>query len=41
MHELRVATEIMEIVRQEMIRRKLTGIKEVGVRLGALSGFDA
>ena len=40
-HELRVATEIIEIVRQEMERRRLSGIREVGLRLGALSGFDA
>ncbi|MEW5922719.1 MAG: hydrogenase maturation nickel metallochaperone HypA [Candidatus Zixiibacteriota bacterium] len=41
MHELRVATEIIEIVQSEMDRLKLSGIKEVGLRLGALSGFDA
>jgi len=41
MHELRVATEIIEIVCKEMERRKLSGLKEVGLRLGALSGFDA
>ncbi|PKK85024.1 MAG: hypothetical protein CVT49_00340 [candidate division Zixibacteria bacterium HGW-Zixibacteria-1] len=41
MHELRVATEIIEIVQNEMNRLKLSGIKEVGLRLGALSGFDA
>ena len=41
MHELRVATEIIEIVLGEMDRLKLSGVKEVGLRLGALSGFDA
>ena len=41
MHELRVATEIIEIVQGEMERRGLSGIKEAGLRLGALSGFDA
>ena len=41
MHELRVATEIVEIVQQEMNRLNLSGIKEIGLRLGALSGFNA
>jgi hydrogenase nickel incorporation protein HypA/HybF len=40
MHELRIAAEIIDIVRGEMEKRNLTRLKEIGLRLGPLSGVD-
>jgi len=40
MHELQVATQIIEIVQQEMESRKLAAVSAIGVRVGALSGFN-
>lgn len=40
MHELYIATEIISIIQEEMAKRHLNRIKEVGIRLGALSGVD-
>jgi len=40
MHELQIATEIINIVEREMVQRHLDKIGAIGVRLGALSGFD-
>ncbi|MDZ7267534.1 MAG: hydrogenase maturation nickel metallochaperone HypA [candidate division KSB1 bacterium] len=38
MHELSIATAIVETVLQEMQRRQLPAVSAVGVRVGALSG---
>lgn len=40
MHELQAAIQIIEMVRKEMDRRKFTEIGRIGVRIGALSGFN-
>ena len=40
MHELSIAREIITIVQEEMVKRDLNGVKEVSVRLGALTGVD-
>jgi len=40
MHELGIATEIINIVQHEMIKRHLDKIKTIGLRIGALSGVD-
>jgi hydrogenase nickel incorporation protein HypA/HybF len=40
MHELRIVTEIIGIVNKEMHNRGLSGLSEVGVNLGALTGID-
>jgi hydrogenase nickel incorporation protein HypA/HybF len=40
MHELQAASRILEIVERELNRRNLGKIKKVGVRVGAMSGFD-
>lgn len=40
MHELQVASEIIDIVRDEMNKRNLSRIRTVGLRLGAMSGFN-
>jgi len=40
MHELQIATEIIKIVEGEMKKRNLERIKSIGVRMGALSGFN-
>jgi len=40
MHELSIAQEIIAIVQEEMARHNLRGVREVKVRLGALSGID-
>ncbi len=40
MHELKIATEIIETVQAEMIRRDLERIGAVGLAVGALSGVD-
>jgi hydrogenase nickel incorporation protein HypA/HybF len=40
MHELQAARQIIEIVRKEMGRKNLIRITSVGVRVGALSGFN-
>lgn len=40
MHELRIATEIIETVQAEMNRRHLETIGEIGLAIGALSGVD-
>jgi hydrogenase nickel incorporation protein HypA/HybF len=41
MHELQVARNIIEIVTREMTERNLSGVREIGLRLGALSGVNA
>ena len=41
MHELQVARNIIEIVTREMTERNLSGVREVGLRLGTLSGVNA
>ena len=40
MHELSIATGIIKIVEKVMIKEKVTGVKTVGLRLGALAGVD-
>ncbi len=40
MHELRIATEIIETVQAEMNRRDLERIGAVGLAIGALCGVD-
>lgn len=40
MHELRIATEVIETVQAEMSRRCLDRIGEIGLAIGALSGVD-
>jgi len=40
MHELRIAAEIIRIVEQVAAEEKLTEIRGVGLRLGALTGID-
>lgn len=40
MHELSIAMEIITIVQEEIVKRNLNGVKEVNVRLGALTGVD-
>ena len=40
MHELSIAMEIIDIIQQETIKRKLKSISEVGVSIGAISGID-
>jgi hydrogenase nickel incorporation protein HypA/HybF len=40
MHELGIALEIMNIVEDQMSKRSLDRLKEVGVRVGSLSGVD-
>jgi len=40
MHELQAALEIINIVRDEMNKRNLSRIRTVGLRLGAISGFN-
>jgi hydrogenase nickel incorporation protein HypA/HybF len=40
MHELRIATEIIDVVRDEMTRRHLNRVTEVYLNLGALTGVD-
>lgn len=40
MHEVRIATEIISIVKKEMLSRKLNSISEIGLRIGLLSGVD-
>jgi len=40
MHELQIATEIIDIARREMIDHQLGSLEEIGVVLGALSGVD-
>ena len=40
MHELRIATEIIDIVQEEMTRRRLSKVTEVHLNLGALTGVD-
>jgi hydrogenase nickel incorporation protein HypA/HybF len=40
MHELRIATEIIETIQAEMNRRRLERIGEIGLAIGALSGVD-
>ncbi len=41
MHELRVATEILDIVEKEMHRQQLMRLESVTVRVGALTGINA
>lgn len=41
MHELRVATEILDIVGKEMRRQRLVRLESVTVRVGALTGINA
>ena len=40
MHELRIATEIIDIVRGEMTGRQLSRVTEVCLNVGALTGVD-
>ncbi len=40
MHEFSIANSIVSTITQEMEQRNLTNLKEVGVRIGALSGVD-
>ena len=40
MHELGIATEIVERVQAEITRQHLENLRAVGVRLGALSAVD-
>lgn len=40
MHEMSIAREIIEIVRREISARNLTGVEQIGVKLGALSGVN-
>lgn len=40
MHEVRIATEIISIVRKEVVSRGLGSISEIGLRIGLLSGVD-
>lgn len=40
MHELQLAREIIAIVQQELVDRHLSGVTEVGVNLGAISGAN-
>lgn len=40
MHELSIASEIISIVEQTMIRERLTRIDTVNIRLGALTGVN-
>jgi hydrogenase nickel incorporation protein HypA/HybF len=40
MHELSIAQEIISIIEDEMARHNLKGVKEVKVRVGALSGIS-
>jgi hydrogenase nickel incorporation protein HypA/HybF len=37
MHEMRVATEIIEFAQKEMLNRNLDSIKKIGMKIGALS----
>jgi hydrogenase nickel incorporation protein HypA/HybF len=40
MHELGIALEIINIVREESSKRNLHELQEIGIRLGSLSGVD-
>ena len=40
MHELGIATQIVEQVQDEVARRNLANLRAVGVRIGALSAID-
>ncbi len=40
MHELGIALEIINIVREESSKRNLNRLQEIGIRLGSLSGVD-
>ena len=40
MHELRIAQEVITVAQEEMERRRLSRLDEIGVRLGALSGVN-
>ena len=40
MHELRIAHEVITVAQEEMERRRLSRLDEIGVRLGALSGVN-
>ena len=40
MHEVRIATEIISIVKKEMVSRGIDSIAEIGLRIGLLSGVD-
>jgi hydrogenase nickel incorporation protein HypA/HybF len=41
MHELRIAESILNIAQAEIVERHLSGLKKIGVRIGALSGVNA
>ncbi len=41
MHELRIAESIVKISTKEIERQHLTGIRAIGVRIGALAGVNA
>jgi len=40
MHELSIALDILDFVKDEMNRRQLDDLRAVGVRIGALSAVD-
>ena len=40
MHELGIATEIIEIVEKEASRKHLERVDEIGLKIGALTGVD-
>ena len=40
MHELSIATGIIEIATQEAAEKKLVKIEEIGVKIGALTGVN-
>ena len=41
MHELSIASSIVETVTSEMTSRGLTSIKKIGLRIGALANVDS
>lgn len=40
MHELSIATEIINIVEKEASRQNLTRVEEIGLKIGALTGVN-
>jgi len=41
MHEMRIAKEIIEVTYREMTARQLSGISEIGLKIGILSGISS